>query len=126
MSRSQRHKRAIQGIDSRGVTSPTPKASSPLPGTKAPRVVTLPTKSGTATNGQTLTGVNGTFKGERITVTRQWVRFTGATGAVISGATGTTYVLQGADVGKTIKFRNIATSPYGVTTSDSTATATVS
>lgn len=87
-------------------------------GRSQPRVATVPTVSGTNTVGQTLTGTNGTFTGNAtITITRQWTR----NGQAISGATGATYVLQAADSGKTVRFQNIATNPYGTTKSDSAA-----
>lgn len=106
-ARSQRHLREIQGRDS-------------LDG--APRPNALPTKSGTATNGQTLTGTNGTFTGMgTITITRQWYRDNDP----IVGATNATYVLTAADVGKKIRFANIATSEHGRAYSFSTPTATV-
>lgn len=116
MGRSQRHMREIYGIDSSGnITGAR----------NDPTVKTIPTKSGTATQGQTLTGVNGTYDGPRNKIQRQWVRFTGATPTVIPGATNATYVVQAADVGKTIRFRNVVTNPYGTVTADSTPTATV-
>ncbi len=112
MGRSQRHLGEIQGIDSTGKTS----------GTNAPKVVTVPTKSGTAQVGQTLTGTNGTFKGEgTVTITRQWL----ANDVVINGATGATYVPVVGDIGKTIKFQNTAASQFGQTVYKSTATAAV-
>jgi hypothetical protein len=112
MSRSQRHNRAIHKRDSAGTY---------------PSVLTLPTKSGTPTNGQTLTGVNGTFRGKNTTVTRQWVREVVATGAqvVIGGATGATYVLQAADVGKRVRFQNTVKNKFGTRVVQSTPTATV-
>jgi hypothetical protein len=92
----------------------------------APHPGTLPTFTGTATNGSTLTGTNGTFTGmPTITITRQWYRLT-ATGTVaISGANGATYVLTAADVGSKISFGNIATSDHGKFVSYSAPSATV-
>lgn len=113
MGRSQRHLRELRGIDSSGS----------IEGAKNdPWVKSVPTKSGTAQVGQTLTGVNGTFGGPRNKIARQWIR--GAS-TVIAGATGATYQLQGADQGQTVKFRNVVTNPYGTVTSDSTPTAAV-
>lgn len=105
--RSQRHLREIQGRDS-------------LAG--APVMATLPTKSGTATSGQTLTGTNGTFTGMgTITIRRQWYR----NDDPIVGATGATYVLTASDVGKVVRFANIAESEHGWAIAFSTPTATV-
>ncbi|MCM3680257.1 hypothetical protein [Sphingomonas paucimobilis] len=56
-----------------------------------------PAITGTAQVGQTLTGSNGTIAGGTF-ASRRWLR----DGAAISGATGATYVVQAADVGKRI------------------------
>lgn len=113
MGRSQRHLREIQGVDSAGNTEGR---------TNDPVNLTLPTKSGTAQVGQTLTGVNGTFKGPgTIAITRQWL----ANDVLISGATAATYVPVIGDIGKTIKFQNTATNLFGSTVAKSTATAAV-
>jgi murein DD-endopeptidase MepM/ murein hydrolase activator NlpD len=58
-----------------------------------------PTISGTAAVGQTLTAVPGTWGPAPVTLTYQWYR--GST--AISGATATTYQVQTADVGSTLK-----------------------
>jgi hypothetical protein len=112
MGRSQDHLREREGVDSTGYTGGS---------TNDPVSLTVPTKSGTAQVGQTLTGVNGTFRGNGVTITRAWLR----NGTPISGATGATYVLAEADLGATIKFRNTATNQFGSAVSDSTATAAV-
>ena len=84
--------------------------------------LTRPTISGTAQAGQTLTGTNGTFRGNStITIARQWLK----NGVVIGGATNATYVVQAGDVGTTITFRNVATNVFGSVTSTSAATAAV-
>jgi len=119
MGRSQRHSREIHGIDANNKTTGT---------TKDPHIATNPAVAGTATNGQTLTGTNGTFTGVApITITRQWIRQNASTGAqtVIAGQTGATYVLGGADVGFKIRFQNTATNRYGSKVSQSAVTATV-
>jgi hypothetical protein len=93
-----------------------------------PRILTRPTKAGTATEGETITGTNGTFKGaSTVTITRQWIRVA-ASGAqsVIAGQTGATYVLAAGDVGKTIIFQNTGTDvELRATKSQSTPTAVV-
>ena len=117
--RSQRHKRELQGIDSNNKTTGT---------TRDPHIATNPSVSGTATNGSTLTGTNGTFTGvPTITITRQWIRQNASTGAqsTIAGETGATYVLAPADVGFKIRFQNTATNRYGSKVSQSAVTATV-
>jgi hypothetical protein len=87
-----------------------------------PRIATLPTFSGTNTQGSTQTGVNGTFTGSgTVAITRQWYR----NGLPIPGATNATYVLAAADMGgKLIRFANIARSQYGEVVSNSASRAT--
>jgi hypothetical protein len=118
MGRSQLHLRRENRTDSMSVS-----------GTGAyPRILTKPTKAGTPTQGQTITGTNGTFKGTGTpTITRQWIRVA-ASGAqtTIAGQTGATYVLAAGDVGKKVIFQNTATDAKGrATKSQSTPTATI-
>lgn len=113
MARSQRHLRDVYGIDSNNNnTGPT----------NDPQAINKPTISGSAVSGQTLTGTNGTSTGPgTLTTTRQWLRGT----TPISGATNATYVVQGADVGQVIRFRNIVTNQFGTINNDSNPTVTV-
>lgn len=106
--RSQVLKQERQGIDSSGRFKP--------------RIATLPTFSGTNTQGSLQTGVNGTFTGSgTVVITRQWYR----NGLPIPGATAATYTLVAADMGgKIIRFANIARNQYGETVSNSTGRAT--
>jgi hypothetical protein len=78
--------------------------------------VSLPAISGTTAVGQTLTASPGTWSdakdgGSTITFTYQWRRAATATGAAtaIPGATGSTYLLGNADLGRFIEVRVIAT-----------------
>lgn len=65
----------------------------------APAFTVQPSISGTFAVGQQLTGNTGTVTGFPVpTVTRQWLR----DGSAISGATGATYTLVDADLGKRI------------------------
>lgn len=76
----------------------------------APANTVLPNITGTAEVGQVLTVSNGTWTGVPApTYTRQWKR----NGTNISGATGTTYTLQGADAGTTITATVTATNAMG-------------
>lgn len=75
---------------------------------KYPTNTAAPTISGTTTQGQTLTAANGTWTGSP-TFTRQWKR----SGASIAGATAATYVLQAADMGKTITVTVTGTNAVG-------------
>ena len=73
-----------------------------------PSVTTPPAVSGAATHGTTLNSTQGSFGGEQpITVLgRAWARCSGTTVAscsTIPGATGATYTLGSADVGKRIR-----------------------
>jgi glucose/arabinose dehydrogenase/PKD repeat protein len=98
-------------------------------GGAAPPVNTsLPTISGTAQQGQTLTATDGTWTGTTpITYARKWRRCdtTGATCADIAGATATTYTLSAADVGFTIRVHVTATNADGSSSADSAATGVV-
>lgn len=87
----------------------------------APPVNTvLPSITGTATEGQTLTASAGTWTGSP-TYSYQWER----AGAAIDGATASTYLLVSADVGSTITVTVTATNAGGSARATSAATATV-
>lgn len=90
-------------------------------GTK-PVNTAVPTISGTVAVGQTLTSTTGTWSGAAtITYARQWLR----DGAVIAGATGTTYVVQAADQTHKISVRVTATNSLGSGIATSAQTITV-
>lgn len=78
------------------------------------RNTVLPAVTGTAQVGQTLTTTNGTWLNSP-TFTRQWF----AGGVPIAGATGLTYVVQAADVGKTINVVVTGVSTNGMQTATS-------
>jgi hypothetical protein len=81
----------------------TRSAATPVIGLPAPVNVSLPTISGVAREGQTLTGSPGTWRyGLRYTYQWEDCGTTGANCAPISGATAPTYLLQASDVGYTI------------------------
>ena len=82
----------------------------------APVNTAVPTISGTAKDGQTLTSTTGTWTGTTpLTYGRQWRRCdaAGANCVDISGATATTYVVAPADVGKTLRVVLTATNAAG-------------
>lgn len=88
----------------------------------APVNTAVPTIAGTAQVGQTLTRTAGTWTGSPVpTITGNWQRGT----TDISGATGATYVLQAADVGQTVRYREHASNSQGAADAYSAATATV-
>jgi len=81
-----------------------------------------PVVSGTATVGSTLTTTNGTWTGAPTpTFTYQWQRNT----SNISGATSSTYVVQLADVGFTLRCVVTGTNSVGSASANSNSTATV-
>jgi hypothetical protein len=78
-----------------------------------------PVVSGAARVGQTLSTTNGTWTGAPApTFTYQWQRVT----TNISGATSSTYVLQSADIGSTIRCVVTATNPSGAVSANSNNT----
>ncbi|TKT42795.1 hypothetical protein [Rhizobium sp. LC145] len=90
--------------------------------TQTPANTALPTVSGTAQVGQTLTATNGTWTGTPTpTYTRQWK----ADGVNISGATATTYVPVEGDVGKVITVTVTGTNSAGNASATSAGTAAV-
>ena len=77
-----------------------------------PLNTSLPTISGTAQVGQTLTGTVGSWTGAS-GYGQQWQRCSGATCNPISTATGLTYVPVAADVGFTLRLQVTATNTTG-------------
>jgi hypothetical protein len=117
----------VTATNTTGSASATSAASAAI--TTGPPVNTIvPTVTGTAKDGQTLTTVNGTWAGTAtITYARQWKRCNsaGASCTNISGATGTTYILAAADVGSTVKATWTATNSLGSATADTALSAVV-
>lgn len=87
---------ATNGTPSSPVTSAT---VGPILQVAVPTNTALPTISGTAQVGQTLTSTNGSWNGAPTSYTRRWMR----NGAAITGATAQTYVPVLADVGSTLR-----------------------
>ena len=113
---------AVAGFSNRAVTNTTP-ASNAAP-------VGLPTVSGTAQVGETLTassaGITDTDGLTNATYAWQWIADDGTSDTDISGATGATYTLTAAEAGKTIKVRVTFTDDGGTEeTLESEATAAV-
>jgi hypothetical protein len=99
-------------------TSASTAAVTPATLTSTP----VPTITGTATAGKTLTAVAGTWAPGPVAVTYQWYR--GKT--AIAGATGPTHVLTAADYKQTLSVRTTGTRPgYYSVTQSSAATAAV-
>jgi Carboxypeptidase regulatory-like domain len=94
----------------------------------APSNTSLPTISGNAQEGQTLTAAVGAWSGsDPINYRYQWRRCdAGGSGcADISGQTAATYLLVASDVGNTIRVRVTATNAYGASTAEAAQTAVV-
>jgi Ca2+-binding RTX toxin-like protein len=84
-----------------------------------------PTISGNAVNNQTLTVNPGASTGGSST-SYQWLRCDAAGACVpIPGATGTTYALTEADIGRTIRVRQTVTGSGGTASADSALTGAV-
>src|SRR5436190_1984506 len=92
-----------------------------------PTNLTLPTVSGTAQQGLTLTTTNGTWSGSPTSYTYDWTRCDTAGGncAVISGTKASSYTLTSADVNHTLRAYVNASNAAGTGTALSAATGVV-
>ena len=93
----------------------------------APSLVSPPTITGTAQQGQTLTATTGTWDGAGLSYTYQWQKCdaAGANCVDIPGATSSTYVVASTDVGATLRVTVSATNRFGTITGTSAPTAVV-
>jgi hypothetical protein len=88
----------------------------------------LPTISGTARVGQTLTGVQGSWAPADATLTNLWLRCSTtsvASCSPIAGQTGSTYTLVAADDGQYIRIRVTATTTAGSVLANSNQTSQI-
>jgi hypothetical protein len=117
------------GGSARAVSAPTAIVqATPAAAVKSPPVNTVkPTITGTAQEGQTLTGAAGSWNNSPTTFTYTWMRCNknGNSCDSIAGANSTTYKLVERDVGETIRFRVRATNADGSSRETSNATAVV-
>ncbi len=93
-----------------------------------PTNTTLPSISGNAVQGQTLSGTPGSWSGTTpITFAYQWLRCdsTGSSCNPISGETGTTRLVDIGDLGSTLRVMVTAMNASGSTSANSNATAVV-
>ncbi|HEX5927123.1 MAG TPA: hypothetical protein VFY45_25090 [Baekduia sp.] len=86
-----------------------------------PVVFALPTVAGSPIEGRVLTAASGSWSPSATSVAYQWQRDDGDGFADISGATGTTYVLLGADVDASFRVHVVATNAHGSAQADSAA-----
>jgi hypothetical protein len=95
--------------------------------TAPPSNTALPSISGTARDGSTLTTSNGRWNGSPTSFAYEWLRCgsAGANCAQISGANSKSYTLTTADVGHTIRSEVIATNGGGTTSATSKPTGVV-
>jgi hypothetical protein len=106
---------------------PTPTPPTPAPPTLAPTNTTLPTVSGTATEGQALTASTGTWTGSPTSLVYQWQDCDGSGSSCVDdgGATSASYTLTVSDVGHTVRVLVTAANAGGSTVASSTASAVV-
>jgi hypothetical protein len=102
---------------------PTATVASPTPA--APVNTLPPTISGTAAQGQTLSASTGTWANSPTSYAYQWQDCTSSGCTNISGATGSSYVLQASDVGDTIDVVVMASNSGGSSPATSLQTAAV-
>jgi hypothetical protein len=94
----------------------------------APTNISAPTISGTAAEGQTLSGTAGEWQGTKpLDLNFQWQRCdkNGLTCSNIAGETGKTHLLSKADVDNTVRLRIVAVNSAGRTAAFSRPTAVV-
>ena len=119
--------RAAVGFDGpSGVGSPVSLSAFTVAG--SPVISALPSASGVAQQGQSLTLAHGTWTNSPTSYSDHWVRCSssGSSCAAISGATASTYTLTSTDVGSTIRLEETASNATGSSlASPSEATATV-
>src|SRR5579862_8011709 len=93
----------------------------------APTATSPPTITGTAQEGQKLTGNRGTWSGSPNDYNDTWMRCdkTGGSCAVIGGGGGDSYTVTSADVGNTLRFQVGAKNAAGRTFASSVPTALI-
>ena len=105
----------------------TPPPVEPPPPPPAPTNTSLPTVTGTPTEGQQLSATTGAWAGSPTSYTYQWedCNTSGAGCVNVNGASASTYTLGSGDVGHTVRVVVSASNTGGSTSANSTATATV-
>jgi hypothetical protein len=108
------------------VIDPPPPVEPPLPPPPpaAPTGMTIPTISGTPTQGQVLSSTNGTWTGSPSSYAHQWQDCdkAGANCSSVTGATGTSYALASSDTGHMMRVVVTASNEGGSSSATSAAT----
>jgi hypothetical protein len=110
-----------------GATSVQSAPTAAVGAVAAPTNTELPTITGTAQVGQTLSATTGTWTGSPTSFGFQWQRCDAAGSACVAipGATAGTYVAAASDSGSTLRVSVTATNPAGSATATSGQTAAV-
>ena len=115
-------RRKSVGTNGSGAASSYSNEIGPIASIPLPVNTSLPSITGLAQEGATLTASNGAWSNSPTSYALQWKR----AGTAISGATGQTYTLTAGDIGGAITVTVVATNAYGDSTpATSAATATV-
>jgi hypothetical protein len=117
-------KNALGSVPASALTQPV-GGNTPPPPPPAPANTALPTITGTAQDGQTLTTSAGTWAGSPTAYAYQWSRCDSSGGAcaTISGAASATYSVQTPDVGYTLRVAVTASNATASASATSVATA---
>jgi alpha-tubulin suppressor-like RCC1 family protein len=115
----------ITVTSSEGTDSATSNTIGPILQEPVAPAITVISISGTAQEGETLTGSVTATGYPTPTISRFWQRWNGSTWNNIAGATGSTYTLVEADVGTAVRFGATATNSEGSDTDYSSGSGTV-
>jgi hypothetical protein len=123
----QRMSVTVTATNAGGSTNATSAAVGPVTAAppSAPTNTALPTISGTARQGQTLSATTGSWTGSPAAYAYQWQDCSGTSCSNISGATDASYTLTSAEVGDTVDVVVTAHNSDGTGAATSASTATV-
>ena len=112
----------VTASNSAGSASSTSNQTQSVQPQPSPANTSLPTISGTAQLGQTLSASNGSWNNSPSSYAYQWQDCTSSLCSNISGGTGSTYTLQSSDVGDAIDVVVTATNAGGTGSATSSET----